>query len=78
MALAAIADAPDSAALRKVAADLAHKKSTLNAVRAKLGTITDGAEKKLIGQALSEASGAIEGSSVSGEPQQTALRRLLR
>ena len=51
VALTAIADAPDSAALRKVAADLAHKKSTLNAVRAKLGTITDAAEKKQIGRA---------------------------
>ena len=53
-ALAAIAEATDSASLRKCAADLASKKSTLNAVRAKLGKITDAAEKKLVGQALSE------------------------
>ncbi|MFM8267484.1 MAG: phenylalanine--tRNA ligase subunit alpha, partial [Ilumatobacteraceae bacterium] len=59
-ALKAIADSSDTAGLRKVAAELANKKSPLNAVRAQLGKVADAEEKKAVGRALSEASQAIE------------------
>ena len=59
-ALEAIADSSDTAGLRKVAAELANKKSPLNAVRAQLGKVADAEEKKAVGRALSEASQAIE------------------
>jgi phenylalanyl-tRNA synthetase alpha chain len=72
VALGAIAGAADSMGLRKVAAELAHKQSALNAVRAQLGKIADASEKKLVGQALSEASGAIEQALAAREAELSA------
>ena len=59
-ALKAIADSTDTAGLRKVAAELASKKSPLNAVRAQLGKVSDADDKKAIGKALSEASQVLD------------------
>ena len=66
-AVAAIASATDTASLRKIAAELANKKSALNAIRAQLGKIEDAAEKKAVGQALSEATAEIESARAARE-----------
>ncbi|NCZ91229.1 MAG: phenylalanine--tRNA ligase subunit alpha [Actinobacteria bacterium] len=66
-AVSAIASATDTASLRKIAAELANKKSALNAIRAQLGKIEDAAEKKAVGQALSEATAEIESARVARE-----------